>query len=77
VREIWDIARETGSESFEQRIDKAIVDDHYMLLQEGFNAIVIIDLDYEWWHTVNDTPDKCSSASLKEVGQVLLRFIYQ
>jgi len=77
VREVWDIAGDLGFTQFKNRIDNAVYDDHYPLIKEGFQAILIIDFDYEWWHTVHDTPDKCSPASLKAVGQVLTHLIYQ
>lgn len=76
VREIWDIADDTGVGTFKTRIDKAVYDDHYPLLTAGFNAIDIIDFDYEWWHTTHDTPDKCSPEALGNVGKVLVNFLY-
>jgi len=36
----------------------------------------LIDMDYPYWHTVEDTPEKCSPTSLKEVGEVILELIY-
>ncbi len=77
VREIWDIARQSGYLQFENRIENAIYDDHYPLIKAGFEAIDIIDFQYDWWHSVHDTPDKCSPASLKAVGQVIIQLIYQ
>lgn len=77
VREVWDAAEKAGAASFVQRIDHAIEDDHLPLIRIGMNAIDIIDFDYQWWHTVHDSPDKCSPASLQQVGQVLVNIIYQ
>ena len=34
----------------------------------GIPAIDLIDFEYPHWHTVRDTPDKCSPASLKVRG---------
>jgi Zn-dependent M28 family amino/carboxypeptidase len=76
VREIWDIAEELEIDEFKSRIDDAVYDDHYSLIKAGFNAIDIIDFDFKWWHTINDTPDKCSAASLGKIGRVLTSFIY-
>ncbi|HPG83276.1 MAG TPA: hypothetical protein PKY55_08375 [bacterium] len=36
----------------------------------------IIDFDYPPWHTLADTPDKCSPASLEKVGRVVLQVLY-
>jgi hypothetical protein len=52
------------------------MDDHIPLLQVGIPVIDLIDLDYPHWHTVADTPDKCSAASLDQVGRVLVHLIY-
>jgi hypothetical protein len=35
----------------------------------------IIDLDYPYWHTIQDTPDKVSAQSLGMVGKTLLAWI--
>jgi hypothetical protein len=46
------------------------------LVTAGFDAIDIIDFNYPYWHTLGDTPDKCSPHSLKVVGQTVLDLIY-
>lgn len=52
-----------------------ITDDHTPLIQAGFRAIDIIDIDYDAWHTRDDTPDKLSAASLEAVGNVAVAVI--
>ena len=47
-----------------------ITDDHTPLIEAGFRAIDVIDIDYAAWHTPLDTPDKVSAASLEAVGNV-------
>ena len=54
----------------------AVTDDHVALLKVGIPCIDIIDFDYKHWHTVEDTPDKCSPESLGQVGRLLLELIY-
>ncbi|MBN2461921.1 MAG: M28 family peptidase [Candidatus Cloacimonetes bacterium] len=76
TNEIWFTARDLGFRQFKARIGKRIYDDHYPLIQSGFNAVDIIDFDYEYWHTTEDTPDKCSEQSLYVVGQTLLELIF-
>jgi len=76
VNEIWNISKEYGFKEFIPKIKSAINDDHYSLIQQGFNAIDIIDFDYLYWHTLKDTPEKCSPRSLYVVGQTLIKLIY-
>jgi hypothetical protein len=37
----------------------------------GIPAVLIIDLEYAFWHTAADTLDKVSAESLAQVGRVL------
>ncbi len=76
VNEVWDTAKELGFNEFKSKITNMIYDDHYPLICAGFNAIDIIDFKYPVWHTLGDTPDKCSPNSLYVVGQTLLTIIY-
>jgi glutaminyl-peptide cyclotransferase len=49
-----------------------IDDDHLPLIEKGLPTIDLIDFDYHpFWHSVNDTPDKCSADSLGKVGKML------
>ena len=77
VNEIWNTAKELDFSEFHTKIEKAIEDDHIPFLNAGFNAVDIIDFDYPFWHTLQDTPDKCSSHSLYVVGQTLTNLIYR
>ncbi len=74
---IWSRARELGFESFQDSVKHWVLDDHIPLIQAGIPCVDIIDLDYPYWHTIEDTPDKCSPQSLKEVGEVILRVLYE
>jgi len=77
VKEVWEIADQLGYNEFKHKIVNRIYDDHYPLIAIGINAIVIIDFEYPVWHTLEDTPDKCSPHSLKVVGQTMINLIYQ
>jgi glutaminyl-peptide cyclotransferase len=50
-------------------------DDHIPFVQAGVSAVDIIDFDYGpnggYWHTAQDTIDKCSPQSLQIVGRVV------
>ena len=77
VKEVWEIADQLGFNEFKPRIINQIYDDHYPLIAIGINAIVVIDFEYPSWHTLEDTPDKCSPHSLGVVGKTMVNLIYQ
>ena len=55
--------------------DSAITDDHTPLDAIGIPAIDIIDFDFAWWHTADDTIDKLSAESLQVVGSVAAYYL--
>ena len=52
-----------------------MLDDHLSLNTGGIPAVVLIDFDYEFWHTEMDTPDKCSPHSLGDVGRTVMEVL--
>lgn len=52
-----------------------IGDDHVPFNAAGIPAIDLIDFDYPYWHTLQDTPDKCSPESLKVIGDVMAKVV--
>ena len=48
-----------------------MLDDHTPFLQNGIPAVDLIDFDYPYWHTTQDTADKVAPDSLERVGRVL------
>ena len=52
-----------------------MLDDHTPFAQAGIPAVDIIDFDYPYWHTVADTADKLSPASLERVGRTLETYL--
>jgi len=74
--QIWRIAYGLGyGEQFIYEIKYSMTDDHTPFLEAGIPAVDIIDFDYPYWHTVADTPDKVSAASLQAVGHTLVTWI--
>ena len=57
--------------------DSAVTDDHTPLNAIGVPVIDVIDFDYAWWHTADDTIDKLSAASLQAVGSVAAYYLSQ
>ncbi len=53
-----------------------ILDDHVPLNEiAGIPTANIIDFDYPYWHTLQDTPDKCSPQTLAIVGRTVLQWL--
>ena len=74
-QEIWGAASELGYTQFIPDYKHAIIDDHTPFLQAGIRATDIIDFDYPYWHTTQDTLDKVSADSLKAVGDTILHWL--
>jgi hypothetical protein len=72
---VWENAEELGVSSFVDQIKYTIYDDHVPFLTKGIPVIDLIDFDYPYWHTIEDTPDKCSPESLADVGKVLVALL--
>lgn len=76
--EIWRTAAELGyADKFIPTYKFSMLDDHTPFLRAGIPAIDIIDFDYPYWHTTQDTPDKVSAESLQTVGETLRVWLLQ
>ncbi len=76
--DVWSVAAELGyDEVFLNQFGSTILDDHRPFIDAGIPALDIIQHNpFPWyWHTMEDTLDKCSVESLEIVGQVLETFI--
>ena len=70
--EIWDTAARLGyHNAFLPQPGYSMTDDHTPFLQKGMRAVDIIDFDYPYWHTTQDTADKVSAESLKIIGDTV------
>ncbi len=71
-QQLWEIAARLGySAQFIPQYKWSMDDDHTPFLQRGIRAVDLIDFDYPYWHTTQDTEDKVAGASLERVGRVL------
>ena len=77
VDRVWTKAEELNLPAFDRTIGIEVIDDHLELLNVGIPTIDIIDFDYPYYHTLEDTEDKCSPESLGIVGTLLLHLIYE
>jgi hypothetical protein len=74
--EIWAAAAELGYvDIFRDEIKYHMLDDHIPFIERGIPAVDIIDFDYPYWHTAEDTLDKVSAESLQVVGDTLLSWL--
>jgi glutaminyl-peptide cyclotransferase len=74
--EIWSTAEKLGySKQFINQEKYSMEDDHTPFLEAGLPAVDLIDFDYPYWHTTQDTPDKVSAESLGVVGKTLWKWI--
>ena len=54
-----------------------IYDDHIPLNQAKIPSIDLIDFDYPYWHTADDTLPRLSAESLQKVAAVTLHYLHQ
>jgi glutaminyl-peptide cyclotransferase len=73
---IWEEAAHLGFESvFIPEEKYSIYDDHIPFINREISATLIIDIEYPFWHTTEDTFLKVSQESIDIVGNVLLSWI--
>jgi len=69
---VWLTARNLGyGQHFPDGVRYTIDDDHVPYIERGLPAMDVIDFDYPYWHTLQDTPDKVCAQSLEVVGRAL------
>jgi hypothetical protein len=84
---VWSTARSLGVKEFVEGKTYQIYDDHVpMNTVAGIRMIDIIDaelvghqsedVERKYWHTLGDTADRCSAATLEHLGVVLLHILY-
>jgi Zn-dependent M28 family amino/carboxypeptidase len=71
-QQLWGVAARLGyQKQFIPQEKWSMEDDHTPFLQRGIRAVDVIDFDYPYWHTSQDTADKVSPDSLERVGRVV------
>ncbi len=76
VQRVWATADRMGYGGvFPAGVRHTVVDDHVPLQNAGLRVVVVIDFDYPYWHTTEDTLDKVSAQSLKAVGDVAVALV--
>lgn len=75
---IWQTAAALGfAQQFIPQYKWSILDDHVPFLQRGIPAIDLIDFDYPYHHTTQDTADKVSPRSLERIGKAVSAWLEQ
>lgn len=74
VQEIWALGGKLHP-GFRPEPKYSILDDHTALINKGIPSLLLIDFDYPHFHTLADTPDKCSPQVLGAVGQALWLYL--
>ncbi|HYT64185.1 MAG TPA: M28 family peptidase [Gemmatimonadales bacterium] len=78
VQRVWQTADRLGyGRIFQARAGQPLTDDHVPLQQAGIRAIDVIDFDFPFHHTTEDTIDKVSAESLQIVGDVAVALVRQ
>jgi len=78
VQRVWRVAADRGHEhQFVPGVKYPLTDDHVSLQKVGIHAIDVVDFDYPYWHTTEDTIDKVSAESLQIVGDVAVALVRQ
>ena len=75
VEKIVAAAKRQNVSRIENRMGTPVMDDHISLLEIGVPMVDLIDMDYVYWHTLQDVPENCSSYSLSDVGRTVLDVI--
>jgi glutaminyl-peptide cyclotransferase len=75
ARDIFAAAAALGQRNHFTYFDREISDDHTPLNAADIPTIDLIDFDFPWWHTADDTMDKISAESLQTVGAVTLYYL--
>lgn len=72
VDKIMAAAKRQNVKTIENRPSNPVMDDHIPLMEAGVSMVDMIDMDYTYWHTMQDIPANCSAYSLGDVGRTVL-----
>jgi Zn-dependent M28 family amino/carboxypeptidase len=75
ARDIFASAEALKLRSYFTYLDREMIDDHTPLNTIGIPTMDLIDFNFAWWHTAEDTVDKLSARSLQIVGSVTAYYL--
>jgi len=74
---VWKAANKLGYKEFKDENGGGVGDDHIVFIKKYIPVADLVHSPFpEYWHTTQDTPDKCSKESLEKVGKVLVEVVY-
>jgi glutaminyl-peptide cyclotransferase len=75
---LWQTAARLGfAQEFIPQYKWTMIDDHIPFAQRGIPSIDLIDFDYPYWHTTQDTADKVGPRSLERIGRTVSTWLEQ
>lgn len=78
VERLWESAAVLGERAFvDATYPYSITDDHVFLSRAGIPSVLLIDYDYDAWHTHADDLDRVSGESMASVARVVLSTLTQ
>lgn len=78
VDQIWQSASDLGERAFvDATYPFSITDDHVFLTRAGIPSVLLIDYEYDAWHTHADDLDRVSGESMAAVARVVLQTVTQ
>jgi len=75
ARDIFASAEALNLRRYFTYFDREMTDDHTPLNRIGIPTLDMIDFDFAWCHTADDTIDKLSAQSLQVVGSVAAYYL--
>ncbi len=76
VETVWSTAAQRGERAFiDASYPHGIVDDHVFLSRAGIPSVLLIDYDYDAWHTGADDLEHVSGESLASVAAVVFHAV--
>jgi Peptidase family M28 len=75
ARDLFASAEALKLRSYFTYLGRELIDDHTPLNAIGIPTIDVIDFDFPWWHTADDTIDKVNAESLRIVGSVAAYYL--
>ena len=74
--DLWKSASNLGySKYFKPEMKYYMIDDQKPFSDKGIPSALLIDFEYPYWHTTEDTIDKISPNSLQIVGSTILEWL--
>ncbi|MHA1448407.1 MAG: M28 family peptidase [Candidatus Hodarchaeales archaeon] len=74
--DLWNIALNVNATAFHKWYKHGMIDDHIPFRNLGIPSVDIIDFDYPYHHTIEDTMDKIDSSSLEQVGKTIEAYFH-